>query len=130
MSCAHGIRIALATMEAIVHRARGNAVIRDWAIRAAGDNVAYPTPASKASRLLNMIRRVAPYIASPGGTFPPGDRAIDADDEAVALASACEAIGMEVKLRVVESTNHRCTVAVDVRQGPDWVTFTMGEKLS
>jgi hypothetical protein len=129
-----GIRAALAHMEVVVQRARGNAIIRDWAQRVVGDNVAYPTPASKARGLLDMIRRVAPYMAEPTydehvalPTVPRGGLRVDADDEAVMLASACESLGLTVKLRLVQQ-NHACSVAVDVQQGPDWVTFAMGEK--
>ena len=129
-----GIRAALAQMEAVVRRARGNPVIRDWALRVVGDNVAYPTPASKARGLLDMIRRVAPYMASPADservalpTVPRGGLHVDADDEAVALAAACEALGLTVKMRLVQQ-NHACSVAVDVQQDGDWVTFAMGER--
>jgi hypothetical protein len=104
-----GIRAALAQMEAVVQRARGNAIIRDWAMRAVGDNVAYPTPASKARGLLDMIRRVAPYITSPDiaehvswPRIPQSSVSVDADDEAVMLASACESLGLTVKLRLVQ----------------------------
>lgn len=130
-----GIRAALATMETVVRQARGNPVIHDWALRAAGDHVAYPTPASKARALLTAIRSAAKYLG-PSDTeecvmaFHPDElrtRGVDADDEAIALASACEALGLTVRLRLVQQ-NHACSVAVDVQQGPEWVTFAMGER--
>jgi hypothetical protein len=130
-----GIRVALAMMEDVVRASKGNPAIHAWALRVAGDHVAYPTPASKARALLTAIRSAVKYLGpDPCGEsmrpFEPGALRMadmDADDEAVALAAACESLGLTVKLRLVQQ-NHACSVAVDVQQGDDWVTFAMGER--
>jgi hypothetical protein len=122
-------------MEAMVRKDSVRPRVREWALRVAGDNVCYPTPASKARAILDTIRAWALPTPSPDGAqhvafcaFPPRSQAIDADVAAVALATALAALGLEAKLRIVQSTGHQCSVAVDVRQGPEWITFAMGER--
>jgi transglutaminase-like putative cysteine protease len=126
-----GIRAAIERLEALIRASTGSSIVRDWALRVAGDNSAYPTPASKARALLAAIRTRLRYpdgatretIATCTDRLGRGD----ADDEAVALSTACAALGLETKLRLVQR-DRMCSVAVDVRQGTDWVTFATGKR--